>query len=188
MAARLRQPIYINAGSLDFMTQALIQEGADPVVRICPWNNWIPKNKTIYEDEPSVERPLVYHLFGHISVPNSLVVAEDSFFDYLIGITQNKDQIPSAVRAALTNSSLLFMGFQMDDWEFRVFFRFLMMQEGRERLKYFSHAAAQIEPEEDRIMDVKRARKYLEAYFQSENIGIYWGTSNEFLKELWANL
>jgi hypothetical protein len=186
--AQLRLPIYITTWTLDFMTQALIEAGAEPVVRICPWNKWISKDKAIFEEEPTPEKPLVYHLFGHMSVPNSLVFSEDKFFDYLIGVTQNKSLIPSAVRAALSSTSLLFLGFQMQDWEFRVFFRFLMAQEGREMLKFFSHAAAQIEPEEDRIVDVTRARKYLEEYFEDENIEIYWGNSEEFLKEMSSHL
>jgi hypothetical protein len=188
LLAQLRLPIYITTGTLDFMTHALIEAGAEPVVRICPWNKLVPKDRAIYEDEPTVEKPLVYHLFGHLSVPHSLVVAEDTFFDYLIGVTQNKSLIPSAVRAALSNTSLLLLGFQMDDWEFRVFFRFLMAQEGREMLKLYSHASAQIEPEEDRIVDVKRARKYLEEYFESEHIEIFWGSTEEFLKALWQHL
>jgi len=188
MLAQLRLPIYLTTCTLDFMTRALVAEGAEPVVRICPWNKWVPKDKVLFEDQPTVEKPLVYHLFGHISEPNSLVFSEDKFFDYLIGVTQNKSLIPSAVRAALNNTSLLFLGFQMEDWEFRVFFRFLMMQEGREMLKFFSHAAAQIEPNEDRIVDLKRARKYLEEYFVSENISIFWGSTEEFLKELQKNL
>ena len=186
--AELRLPIYITTWTLDFMTQALIDAGAEPVVRICPWNKWVPKEKALYEEVPTPEKPLVYHLFGHTSVPNSLVFSEDKFFDYLIGVTQNKSLIPSAVGAALSNTSLLFLGFQMQDWEFRVFFRYLMSQEGREMLKFFSHAAAQIEPEEDRIVDVTRARRYLEEYFESENIEIYWGNSEEFLKELSTHL
>ena len=72
----------------------------------------------------------------------------------------------------------------MEDWDFRVFFRYLMAQEGREMLKFYSHAAAQIEPEEDRIVDIKRARKYLEEYFESEHITTFWGSSEEFLTEL----
>ena len=188
MLAKLRLPIYITTGKLGLMARALIAEGAEPVVRICPWNKWIPKDKAIFEDEPTVENPLVYHLLGHLSVRNSLVVSEDQYFDYLIGITRNKDLIPSALRAALNSTSLLFLGFQMDDWEFRVFFRFLLAQEGREMLKFFSHAAAQIEPEEDRILDIKRARKYLEEYFHGENIGIYWGSSKEFLLGLQEHL
>jgi hypothetical protein len=188
LLAQMRLPIYITAGTVDLMRRALIDAGADPVVRICPWNKWIPKEKVIYEETPTPEKPLVYHLFGHLDVPNSMVYAEDRYFDYLIGVTLNKSLIPSAVRAALSSTSLLFLGFQMDDWEFRTFFRYLMAQEGRELLKFYSHAAAQIEPEEERIVDVKRARNYLEEYFESENISIYWGNSGEFLKDLWQHL
>ncbi|MEJ2708294.1 MAG: CHAT domain-containing protein [Anaerolineales bacterium] len=188
LLAQMRLPIYITAGTVDLMRRALIDAGADPQVRICPWNKWIPKEKVIYEETPTPEKPLVYHLFGHLDVPNSMVYAEDRFFDYLIGVTLNKSLIPSAVRAALSSTSLLFLGFQMDDWEFRTFFRYLMAQEGRELLKFYSHAAAQIEPEEERIVDVKRARNYLEEYFESENISIYWGNSGEFLKDLWQHL
>jgi len=188
LLARLRLPLYITTSTLDLMTHALEEEGAEPVVRICPWNKWVPTAKAIFEEEPTVEKPLVFHLFGHISLPNSMVISEDSYFDYLIGVTQNKDLIPSAVRQALSNTSLLFLGFQLEDWEFRVFFRFLMAQEGREMLKFYSHAAAQIEPEEDRTIDIRRARRYLEEYFSSENIGIYWGSSQEFLRELYEHL
>ena len=188
LLAQLRLPVYITAGTLDLMRRALIDAGAEPVVRLCPWNKWIPQEKVIYEETPTPEKPLVYHLLGHLSEPNSLVYAEDRYFDYLIGVTLNKNLIPSVVRAALNSTSLLLLGFQMDDWEFRTFFRFLVAQEGRELLKFYSHAAAQIEPEEERIVDIKRARKYLEEYFEGENISIYWGSSGEFLRELWKHL
>ena len=61
------------------------------------------------------------------------MVAEDDFFDYLIGITSNKDLIQPVVRRARTDSALLFLGFQLDDWDFRVLFRSIMGQEGRTR-------------------------------------------------------
>jgi hypothetical protein len=86
------------------------------------------------------------------------------------------------------NTSLLFLGFQTDDWELRVFLRYLMAQEGREMLKFYSHATAQVEPDEGRIADVKRTQRYLEEYFRSENIGIYWGSSEDFLTELHRHL
>jgi hypothetical protein len=188
LLADLRLPIYITTGAFDFLTDALIAAGAQPVVRVCPGNKFVPRDKSIYEDTPTPEKPLVYHLFGHISLPKSQIYSEDQFFDYLISVTLNKSLIPSAVRAALTNSSLLFLGFQLDDWEFRVFFRYLMAQEGREMLTYYSHVSAQMEPEEDRILDVKRAHRYLEQYFESEHIGIYWGNTEEFLSALWQHL
>jgi hypothetical protein len=186
--AQLRLPVYITAAVDDLLTVALQNAGAMPQVRILPWTKLIPKERAIYEDMPTPERPLVYHLFGHLSISNSMVLSEDQYFDYLLNVALNKDLIPSAVRAALNSSSLLFLGFQMDDWEFRVFFRFLMAQEGKDMLKYYSHAAAQIEPEEDRTADIKRARRYLEQYFQKENINVYWGSTEEFLNDLQQHL
>ncbi len=186
--ARLRLPIYITASPHDLLKRALIAEGVQPEVRLCPWNDLIPKSKCIYTDDPTPEKPLIYHLFGHITDPFSLVITEDEFFDYLIGITINKELIPEAVRAALTSTALLFLGFRMDDWNFRVLFRMIMAQGGREMLKLFSHAAAQIEPEEGRIIDAQRARRYLEKYFISENISMFWGSSEDFLEALRQNL
>jgi hypothetical protein len=184
MLAKMRLPIYITTSKLGFITQALIAEGAEPVVRVCKWNKFVPIEEAIYEDQPSVEKPLVYHLFGNLEVKHSMVVSEDQYFDFLIGITRNKSLIPTEVRGVLNSTSLLFLGFQMEDWEFRVFFRFLMAQEGKEMMMEYSHAAAQIEPAEDRILDIKRTRKYLEKYFQRENISIFWGSGREFLTKL----
>lgn len=186
--AELRLPIYITTSPFDFITDALTAAGAKPVVRICRWSKSIPRDRAIYEETPTPDKPLVYHLFGHISLPNSQVFSEDQFFDYLIGVMLNKNLVPGAVRAALTNSALLFLGLQIDDWEFRTLFRYLMALEGRERLEYYSHVSAQMEPEEDRIIDVERASRYLEEYFKSERIGIYWGSSSEFLRDLWTHM
>ena len=43
----------------------------------------------------------MYHLFGVHDEPDSLVLTEDDYFDYLIGVTTNKELIPIAVRQAL---------------------------------------------------------------------------------------
>jgi len=40
---------------------------------------------------------LVYKLFGQLAEPDSLVLTEDDYFDYLIGVTSNRDLIPEAV-------------------------------------------------------------------------------------------
>lgn len=186
--AKMRLPIYINANYSDLLYDALVQEGCKPQWRLCPWNNKIlqkvRKEKYIFEGEPTPEEPLIYHLYGHMSEPNSLVITQDDYFDYLIGMTRNKDLIPGSVLSALTSSALLFLGFRMDDWTFRVLFRVILQQEGAALLEDYSHAAVQIEPEEGRISDAGRARRFLEEYFQSGKITLFWGNSEDFLKEL----
>jgi hypothetical protein len=187
--AEMRLPLYLTANPDDLLAEALREAGADPQVRLCPWNRLIARPKCQYDETPTPERPLVYHLFGHLSEPYSIVLTEDEYFDYLIGVTTNKDLIPDAVRAALTGTALLFVGFQIDDWDFRILFRSLMAQEGSELGKLlYSHVAAQVEPEEGRLLDPRRARRYLEKYFESEKINLYWGGTEEFMRALAEHL
>jgi hypothetical protein len=134
--------------------------------------------------KPSPERPLVYHIFGCWTAPDSMVLTEDSYFRFLIGFTSNKDIIPPVVRQALNSSALLFLGFQPEEWAFRTLFQSIQSQVGNHLRKKYAHIAAQIEPEDDRILEPQRARKYFEQYFKDAAIDIYWGSTDEFLEEL----
>jgi hypothetical protein len=50
----------------------------------------------------------------------------------------------------------------------------------------YVHMAAQVEPEEGRIIDPEGARRYMEEYFKHvASINLYWGTAEEFVRELW---
>ncbi|MGE5249615.1 MAG: CHAT domain-containing protein [Bacteroidota bacterium] len=187
--ASLRLPIYITTTFDSLMFDALKEAGADPQMVICPWSDrfQVDSLKDTQPDyRPTPERPLVYHLFGHFSVPDSLVLTEDDHFEFLIGITRNKDLIPSMVLRSLAASSLMFMGFQLEDWSFRIFFRSIMDLQGGGRRSKYAHIAVQVDPDEIRNIDPRRARDYLVDYFDDDSINIYWGQSDDFLRELAA--
>jgi CHAT domain/SIR2-like domain len=135
---------------------------------------------------PPPHRPLVYYLFGHFDYPETLVLTEDNYIDYLISLTLNRGLIPRAVTSALADSALLFLGFRFDDWSFRVLFRSIMRLQGSRRLGQYTNIAVQIDPERDRIADPGMARRYLEDYFgrTSAQISVYWGSAQKFLREL----
>lgn len=190
--AQLPLPIFITTNPGDLMAAALREAGKDPQVYLCPWNEYIEQRESLFDCEdnyfPTPEEPLVYHLFGRLTEPDSLVITEDDYFDYLIGVTSNKDLIPTAVRRVLADSALLFLGFQMDEWNFRVLFRSILSQQGGGRRDRYAHIAAQIEPEEGRILEPARARRFLEKYFaKGADISLFWGSSEDFLKELMAH-
>lgn len=189
--ASMKLPIYITTNYDNLMSDALKEAGADPQMVICPWSDRFDAH-SIYDKEPdyrpSPERPLVYHLFGHFSLPESLVLTEDDYFEYLIGVTSNKDLIPTVVRRALTDTALMFLGFQLDDWSFRIFFRSIMDNQGGNRRSRYAHIAVQVDPDEIRNQDPRRAREYLEDYFEDDSISIYWGQSGDFIRELAAQL
>jgi hypothetical protein len=188
--AQLPLPIYITTDPSNLLVEALITAGKDPQVELCRWNEniaWLP---SIYDEEPDYrptsQRPLVYYLFGQVQEPDSLVLTEDDYFNYLIGVTKDRDLIPGVVRRALADTALLFLGFRLDEWDFRVLFRSIMSQEGRGRRSRYAHIAAQVDPESGRILEPERARRYLESYFQDADISIYWGNVEDFVRELWS--
>lgn len=188
LLADLPFPVYLTANFTNLLTEALRAAGKHPVVEICRWNEYIETLPSVYDTEPNylpdVQRPLVYHLFGHLSEPDSLVVTEDDYFDYLIGFSANDDLVPAPVNEALADNGLLFLGFQPDDWDFRILFRSLAkLWVGRRRRRYIN-IAAQIAPDENRMQEPVRARRYLEAYFQEANIDIYWGTVEDFARDM----
>ena len=80
------------------------------------------------------------------------------------------------------------LGFHLQDWNFRVLLRSILGQQGGGRRKRYAHAAAQIDPEEAQAVDPVRTRKYLEQYFEGSDITIFWGTAEDFLRELKVRL
>jgi hypothetical protein len=186
--ARLAAPVYVTTLYSRLLAQALIDAGRKPEVELCRWHDEADWPESVFDREPGYqptpERPLIYHLLGTFDLPESLVLTEDDFFDFLIGITRNKDLVPKAVARRLTDSALMFVGFRLDEWDFRVLYRNLLTSEGGRRRDQYTHVAVQIDPEEGTTTDPVRARNYLESYFQSDRVYLYWGSTENFVKEL----
>jgi hypothetical protein len=142
--------------------------------------------------DPTVQAPLVCQMFGRYADPLSLVLTEDDYFRYLIAFTGYRNRLPSAVRRRLVGSSLLFLGFRLDEWDFRVMLESIDALPGSGKLKDYAQVAVQIDPQGGRFLDPASARRYLERHtqFTSASISIFWGSLAEFLRELsdrWKN-
>jgi len=189
--AQLPLPLYITTNFNNMLADALKEAGRDPQVAICPWSDRFT-SESIYDTQPDFrptpDKPLVYHLLGKLDVPDSMVLTEDDYFAFLIGVTSNKDLIPPAVRRAIADTALLFVGFELDDWAFHVLFRTIMGQQGGARRSRYSHIGVQVSPDENRTVDPRRARDYLDRYFQESSISLFWGSAQDFLRELHAQL
>jgi hypothetical protein len=76
-----------------------------------------------YDEFDLSKRPVVVKLHGAIdrtdSKGDSYVITEDSYIRYLVG-TDVGEQIPASLKARLTNSHFLFLGYAMRDWNLRV--------------------------------------------------------------------
>ena len=190
--AELPASIYVTTNFDPLLERALKANGREPQQLLTRWRY---KKDALVSDaqetrESSSREPLVYHAFGAFGPDNNdgLVLTEDDYFDYLIQTSAAK-LMPTEVESALVDNSLLFLGFRLTDWHFRVLFRLMMSLPGRERLKRYCHVAVQLDPDMQAMSDVEAAKDYLSEYFgQEANIDIYWGNAEEFLSALRAEL
>jgi hypothetical protein len=189
--ARFPIPVYLTTNYDTFMTQALIHRGKRPHQAICPWYAGATQD-LVFDSEagydPKPESPIVYHLHGNSSEPRSLVISEDDYLDFLVGISGRQRILPPVIEEALGSRPLLFIGYSLQDWTFRVVFRGLLAAVPPHQQR--RHMSVQLLP--DRRDDTEETRaaaqSYLADYFDNMRISIYWGTAHEFCAELTARL
>ena len=108
------------------------------------------------------------------------MLTEDDYLDFLVAIARDAALLPHQIQRALAGTSLLFVGYRLADWDFRVIHRGLVAatEASLRRLSVTVQLAAE-EP----------AREYLDQYFGALKLRVYWGTAAAFageLSERWA--
>lgn len=191
--ASLPLPMYMTTNYDDFMFRALqaarlkgTEQYKQPVRELCRWNTAIRKHSSAFDVDydPSVEKPLVFHMHGSDANPASLVLTEDDYLDFLVQITKDPKLLPQRIAEAFTDSTLLFLGYSLADWNFRVLFRALV--EYLEKSTSSVHVSVQLLPVSQDMTDQAKehARLYLDKYFDNSNIHVFWGSCREFVSEL----
>ena len=184
--AGLPAPIFITTNWTGMLEQALHDVGKRPVLRSFDWTAETDGAAQNLDEEPSVERPLVYHMFGRLENPDTLVLSEDDYFAWMKSWIERRNEIP-IVGTALTRRSLLFLGYELDDWDFRVLFQGIQCFGGREQTKKRQHVGVQLSPD-SQLMESDAAQEYLESYFGLATVRIFWGETGEFLRKLQSRL
>jgi hypothetical protein len=177
---------YVTTAADELLMRALrFRRAKRPRVDFVRWHEALRTTSlaTVFEEDPhyvpTVEEPLVFHLHGQIAVAESLVLTEDDHFDLLVATARHPTLIPPPVQRALRGGSLLFIGHPLADWNLRVLVRSLCggnfgdMQAGS--------VSVHIAPPGD---DNKDVVEYFEKYFDRLHIKVYWGTPQEFLRNL----
>ncbi len=186
--ADLPLPVYLTTNYDDFMVEALKSRHRDPRQELCRWNSYVQNLPSVFDRaadfDPNAANPVVFHLHGHVHVPESLVLTEDDYLDFMIGLSKDPDLLPSRIRQALSGASLLFLGYSIADWDFRVLFRSIVSY--LERSIARAHVSVQLVPGSAEVSaaDRDRIQKYLDRYFAKLEIRIFWGTAREFVGEL----
>jgi hypothetical protein len=189
LLARIPVPIYITTAYDNYLAQALRANHRDARQAYCQWNRFIPKGGSAFENpdyEPTVANPVVFHLHGHGLVPESMVVTEDDYLDFLINTSRDAGAIPEYITAQITKASLLFVGYRLADIEFRVLIRIMASYlQGSMVKKHVSTQLIQV-GQEVTAAGLAQAQQYLTKYFSGEplNIILYSVPPEVFLTEL----
>jgi SIR2-like domain len=183
---RCTLPLYLTTNYDGFMTKALEIAGASPSREACRWAGDGADDVPMLFDsaqgfDPTPEAPVVYHLHGHLDDLDSLVLTEDDYLDFLVSISRRPELIPPRIHEALAGSSLLFIGYQLADWDFRVLFRWIV--EAIDRSDRYLNLTVQI-PREGDPARVDAIHRYLDDYFDEMKVQTYWGSAREFAAEL----
>ena len=201
LLADLGLPLYVTTNYDDFIYAALEDRGRKPLRAICPWYT---TNKTEIEEAtkqfqkadgyaPGKGRPIVYHLHGHHGTPESMVLTEDDYIDFLVRVSRDPGLLPPVIQGSLGKQMLLFIGYSLADSTFRVIFRGLLSE--RPRSSGARHVSVQLPPssgddkadaekaatEAERLL---RAQEYLDKYFEEQRVAVCWQEAREFTKEL----
>jgi hypothetical protein len=197
LLARLPASVYITTTPDPLLADALHAANRPPIVEYTRWTfrlegKLYPRR---YDENdksalPTRDKPLVFHLFGTLEEPESIVLTEDDYFDYLIHIAKdaNNTAIPSLVRTAYSQNALMVLGFDLDEWCFRALYRTIRSELGHGDQGGALSAAVQLNPEEDRHLRPTEALQYLEKMFGTENLNLSWAQPAEFLRQVWQRL
>jgi hypothetical protein len=194
--AELNLPLYITTNYDSYMYLALKHQGKRPRREICRWYNATLRERNKREPGgeaagwplPTPRRPLVYHLHGHFGVPESMVLTEDDYIEFLTNVSKDKlEVIPSYIQSAFATTTFLFVGYSLEDINFRFLFRALAEQP---RIRSsFRHISVQLQPRQFEEPDKLRQRAqrqltYLQQDFRAREVKVFWGTADEFAREL----
>lgn len=179
--------IYVTTNYDLLMEKALTSRGKDPVSEFCRWNDdllEIPSRIGKHSKyKPHKDKPLVFHLHGDITTPESMVLTEKDYFDFIINLNKEdeKELLPNIIRLELPLSSLLFIGYALHEINFRTIFQGALSFLGRKSRKI--SVAVQIPP---LVGDDKKERvvSYLNQYTKNMfEVYAYWGNVTNFVAE-----
>lgn len=191
LLADLDLPLYITTNYDSFLFEALKSCDREPKRELCHWNEFVElEEPSVFATgySPTSGCPLVYHFHGHVDVPQSMVLTEDDYLAFLVKLSNDQSLLPAVIRKALAGTSLLFVGYSLADWNFRVLFRGIIGSLGSSL--GMKSVAVQLPPSslaDSSEAGKERAQAYLEKYFsqiQRLKVCVYWGDVKDFTQEL----
>ncbi len=184
--AKLPLKIYVTTSPYYFVEHALEAENKRPRTQVCFWSGRKDATLEHLPDpnyEPTVAQPAVYHLFGLEDYPQTLVLSEDDFMNFLIAVVEDTNTqnpvVPLRLREGLAESRLLLLGYRIQDWDFRVLFQFIL------KYRKADSAPRGMLIQLNQADDKEKSVHYLEQYFDRKQFELDWTNPEKFINRLW---
>jgi hypothetical protein len=189
LLADLRLPVYVTTNYDDYLAQAIRhyararREPIEPREDIFPCDGTGPSvlgGRTSTLDDSD---PIVYHLHGHKAQPDSIVLTESDYLDFLVRVVNQPNLLPARIREAMSPPNcLLFIGYSMEDWTFRVLFLSLLAAVSTARR--VMHISVQLPPDDVAVERRGEVLNYFNEYYQDWWISVHWAEARDFCAEL----
>lgn len=186
LLAELPLSIFVTTSYHESLASALREKKKDVQIEVFHWQDGLPATPSVFNRqsnyEPTPDRPLVYHLNGLDKHAESLVLLEDDYLDFLTNLSRVGREIHVKVREALTTSSLILMGYQPREWDFRTVFSGIIKPRPNSILK--DNVYIQV-AESD-----QHQAAYLEKYMRDAFFEVAWQDPADFIMQLyqgWQN-
>ena len=125
--------------------------------------------------DPTIEAPVVYHLYGSLERPSSLILSQSDRFDFVEAVISNRPGLPLKVKNALGDEerSFLFLGFELGQWQLQLLLHVVGKNKTRS-YKSFALERAGDEPDRDTQ----------DFFLKGQKIHFVAGSMPEFVHEL----
>lgn len=173
---------FLTTSPYTFLEDALRQYNKSPRTELCRWRQELESIDSEIDAayKPSADQPLVYHLHGLDSYPDSLVLTEDDYLEFLVNVCQGQgndpvDRITAMVRGALSND-LILLGYTLNSWAFRSLYAGLIKRNSKAEDR--GVCCLQLVPS-------AAEKSYLQDYAQREaKFEVIWSELDQYMQTL----
>lgn len=196
--ARLPAKVFVTTNYDDLLIRALRAIGKAPLLMVAPWMDFDADSEVPVHlhGKHSETEPLVLHLHGHIAYPETFVLTEDDYIQFLFAMAQDVDKsdqqkvmplLPGPAKVALAWQNLLMLGYRAADINFRLLVKSAeaLAKSPRTLPSPSSRMRVSVQLKPERGADDVKAMHYVEGiYLHSLSFRLFWGTALDFLRQL----
>jgi SIR2-like domain/Effector-associated domain 1 len=126
--ADLQFPLIISTNPDDILEQYYLQKGIPYSVDFYDRSNQNRSNTVL-----DSQKTIIYKIFGSFQSPYSILFTDNDRVQFAKNVVRNDPPIPPVVRVLLENKTLLFLGFNFQEWHLKILIDCLGLAKTEER-------------------------------------------------------